>query len=928
MRSRLTRIWNQLSQFRQLVVVASAVVGSVGVIGAIVLVMAVGGEYRRKGETTLLRSAEATVSTLALRARDADPVEVRRVLAQYQIVPGLARIWLINGRDETVAVFDRDGGPEPDELPAPPVRRQPTLGEVGNGWLSMGGSMQRLWFPAAWQGFSGWLVIDQRLDHLNAMRAWTIGPALLLLAAFYGSLLAALWWLASGQKRALHALEQYIKRGGATAYPSTDDLRAPRELWAMADGLRDAWKHLKHNQREIEITGRRNRELFDATHDAAFIIDEHGQILTANRAANALFGFSAAEFEGMHADQLVADESMNDYREWWKEYWRTGAAPRQDRPLRIRALRRNRKSFEAELLLVQIRGGDACEFAVTYRDISETLVNESRLGTALRTAEEAARARNALVSSVSHELRTPMNAIIGMAELALASAPSGVVQGHLTTIRACGRQMAAIVDDVLDTSRMDSGRLEIDMRPFDFGELLDELRAVYEPVARHKGLRFSVERRDAMPPALIGDAVRIRQVLDNLLVNAFKFTETGSVKVVCQAGPGRSGHGDGEPGARRHVDVAIAVIDTGMGIPVSRQEAIFEPFAQGDAATARRYGGVGLGLSLSRRLAQLMGGMLWVESDEGGGSTFSLKIPCLPASPEEVVNMQRVLADGNPNDSDTARLLADRVGAMRVIVAEEDDDNRRLLHDTLTREGLRVTVCSDGREALEAWRAHAPELVIVGLSIARLDGFALAREIRRAEAGNRNLRRVRIVGLSAAPLAEIGDRCREAGFDDCLTKPIAPAQVLHKVADLLAAQALDGKTGEPAERRLTPAPVSHMTTGHGGWGLSSSGDPRLMQRILSLAIKELPDRILRLREAADKGDTLWIQRHAHSLVNTLVALSQTDAADLARTVEAGASQDRMTLEAMIVPLVRSIEAMLPGLRHQLAELESGQFAVH
>ncbi|MEZ5657717.1 MAG: ATP-binding protein [Burkholderiaceae bacterium] len=930
MSSRFIRIWNQLSQFRQLFAAATAAIGLTGLVGATMLVLVVSGEYRRHDEHQLVRAAEAAVATLARQARSLEPESVRQVLAQYQIVPGLVGSRLIDSRGEQVAMFDRDGASAVSLIGEAPAGRQPTLVDVDSSWLPFTAKVQRLWFPAGWQGFSGWLVIDQRMDHLSAMRAWIIAPAAFLVLAIYGAIVAVMWWLSSGQQRALAALEQYVKRGGTAAYPSVDQLRAPRELWGFAEALRHAWKHLKQNQREIEVAGRRNHELFQAYHDPAFIIDEHGQILVANRAGQAMFGFSPAEFEGMHADQLVADESMNDYREWWKEYWRTGAAPRQDRPLRIRGLRRNRKTFEAEITLVQIRGGEGSEFAVTYRDISESIANDARLSSAIRTAEEASRARNTFVATVSHELRTPMNGILGMADLALASAPSTSVREYLTTIRSCGRQMAAIVDDVLDISRMDAGRLDMDMRPFDARGLLAELRAVYEPVASHKGLKFSVELRGQMPQAIIGDSVRIRQVLDNLLVNAFKFTDAGSVQVVCEAVAGKARGEAGAPGARQPVDIVVSVADTGIGVPTDRQDAIFEPFTQGDNATARRFGGVGLGLSLSRRLVQLMGGMLWLESQPGKGSVFTMSLPCIPASPEELENLRAAWADGDSEVATQASLLADRIGAVRVIVAEDNEINRRLIEEVLTRQGLRVTACSDGQQALEAWRAQVAELVITDLAMPRLDGYELSSAIRELESGSGHARRVRILGFSASSGTEVIERCQAAGMDECLFKPIESARLLARVAELLLDQTRDGQPAEPLDRRLGGVhPVDEdKPAGLKVWGLSSSGDPRLMQRILGLAIKELPDRIERLREAANSGDTLWIQRHAHSLVNTLVALSQTEAADLARMVEAGAAQDRIALDAAIEPLARAVEAVLPGLQHQLAELEASQLAVH
>jgi len=375
------------------------------------------------------------------------------------------------------------------------------------------------------------------------------------------------------------------------------------------------------------------------------------------------------------------------------------------------------------------------------REIERRVQVEHELHASMERALAASRLKSSFLANVSHELRTPMNAVVGLTDLLLRQNPSPQQAESLETIRTSSEALLALLDDILDLSKIESGALQFESLPYGPGVIATDVCKLLSARAQARGVTLSCEVAEGTPAAVLGDPTRVRQILLNLVGNAVKFTSQGQIVVRVSFGDAR---------------VRLSVRDTGIGISKDQQARIFEPFVQADASTTRRFGGTGLGLAIVHRLVDAQGGALTLESEPGKGSCFTVVLPATPAR-----------GRGPPSSGALPVVPAPGLSSLSVLLAEDNPINERVALKLLEHLGVTADVARNGLEALERCGERAYDVVLMDMQMPELDGLEATRQLRA-----RHGRAMRVIALTANAMPEDRGRAKDAGCDDFLAKPV------------------------------------------------------------------------------------------------------------------------------------------------------------
>ncbi|GGO95434.1 hypothetical protein GCM10011329_19610 [Stakelama pacifica] len=582
--------------------------------------------------------------------------------------------------------------------------------------------------------------------------------------------------IVSGALREIQLAQRFTNADGETRHIVASVRRladAEGNFIGTTGNIRDVTSQLLAEE-QLRASEERFRLLAEAAPVGIFQVTAAGKLSYTNSAWNRMSGLTLEEARENGWMRAMSAEEGRNLANAWAEAFHSGCDFRGE----ARWRHADGTSTWIDMLARPVFNADHAlmGYIGVSVDITDRKTLEFELQEARRTAEAAAQAKTVFLANMSHELRTPMNGVLGFTDLLLSERLTERQHRHAQLIADSGRAMMRLLNDILDISKIESGQMQLSRDPLNFRHKLAGCIDLVNPLAAQKGVEISLHVADSVPPLIMGDALRLRQVLLNLLGNATKFTHEGRISVSASI--------VGDDGDRW---LRIDVADTGIGIPEDRTGAIFESFAQADTATARKYGGSGLGLAISHNLVALMQGSLTVESQENVGTTFTVRLPLHEAEP------------GAAEIEDEAEPVESGVVRARILVAEDNDINQALIRSMAERLGLEIDIAENGEEAIALILDRPPDapaydMVLMDMQMPVIDGLEATRRLRAAGISAEQLP---IVALTANAYAEDIEACQKAGMQAHLAKPIT-MRALRRMVEKWVGVETDGSGRDAA----------------------------------------------------------------------------------------------------------------------------------
>lgn len=650
-------------------------------------------------------------------------------------------------------------------------------------------------------------------------------------------------------------------------------------------------------KREIDL--REGRDLLRATVksslDSVLIADADGNIIDLNDATAEMFGFEATEMTGREMSGLIMPERLRPaHHAGMARYAATGKAKVMGRRIEIDAMRRDGTEFPIELSISSTGTGAKARYVAFMRDITDRRMAEQSLKMAKERAEAASRAKAQFLASISHEMRTPLTGILGALDLIAATDLSEQQRKHVRTANRSGHALLSVISDVLDISRLEAGKMDIELGTLDLQEIVDDVIEIIGALAQERGNTISVNLDERLLMKLSGDAAKIRQVLLNLATNAVKFTSGGSVQITASQ-LARSGD---------LAEVEIAVRDTGPGIAESDKAKLFQSFSQLNNDSSQTISGSGLGLAISKRLVDIMSGSIGVDTVLGQGSRFWFRLSLAAES-------EAGLPDNAASATQPETLP---VPPRRILVVDDNETVRTIVAGQLASRGHHAETAEGAVKALAMLKASQYDAVILDISMPVMDGFEALRIMRGLPgAGGRTP----VIALTAHALIEDRKRCLAAGFDQFLTKPVRVEELARAIAAVTS--------GDEMTRTLAPAagpqpPLFDLGTLKDQF---TSAAPSDLHRIVDRFGTELDQQLKLLSGDGSEISPLHLRRIVHVLAGSSSMIGARRLAELAGHLDALATRNETTELAEAVPdLAAAIRATRDAVEEAKRELEA------
>ncbi|WP_125562330.1 PAS domain S-box protein [Pseudoalteromonas rubra] len=651
------------------------------------------------------------------------------------------------------------------------------------------------------------------------------------------------------------------------------------------------------------------RAIIDTAADAIIVINMQGEVQEFSPAAVEMFGYAPDEVLGKNLRMLMPEPYRSSHDQYMQNYFDTGVKKVIDNKREVTARNKSGRCFPIDLAVAETKVGEANYFTAIIRDITERKEAEQRLLEAMQAAQSATRAKSEFLANMSHEIRTPMHAITGLTHLALKMDAPPKMHNYLKKIRYAADNLLVLLNDILDISKIEAGKLSVESVPFGLQTLIEHVCGLIAARVDEKQLSFEVKQDPQLPEVLMGDALRLSQVLLNLLSNAIKFTpHFGRITLQLTA----------KASTKSNAQILFCVSDTGIGISPSQLQTLFAPFTQADASTTRQYGGTGLGLAISKNLVKLMGGRVWCESSEGEGARFFVEItfPLGETATEPGVQIGAKIEPG------AVSAVLERA---TVLLVEDNDINREIAQEILTDVGMQVFTAEHGEEALERVREADVDLILMDCQMPVMDGYTATREIRKIP----TYRQVPIIALTANVMHHDLQEIKACGMDDHIAKPINVELAYQKIYQWLCRQSqLSMPEGLVVMESVKPySTVTEPMASH------ESAESDLLDMAQGLKhvngnrdfYRKMSDKFIvaqstfctRLEQSLQEKDIEAAARMAHTLKGQAGYLGLLRCAELAAQLEQSitqqTSQQASLLEALDVVLARSCQMLKAAL---------------
>jgi PAS domain S-box-containing protein len=640
----------------------------------------------------------------------------------------------------------------------------------------------------------------------------------------------------------------------------------------------------RKSDQEFELSELRYRRLFEAAHDGILILDaSSAKVVDVNPYMSELLGYPREHFLGKELWEIGVFKDVEFAKAAMETLQRDGQIRYEDHPLQ----HNDGRHIPVEFVSNVYQEGSREVIQCNIRNITERKRVAAELATAKKGAEAASNSKSEFLANMSHEIRTPMTAILGFAEMLLHKSPEECAEiGCVQIIRRNASHLLELINEILDLSKVEAGQMTVARTTCDLPSLLSEIISLMRPRALEKGLGFGITFQGPIPRLIQSDLLRLRQILVNLLGNALKFTESGRIDMRIMEGAQEG------PNMMLRVDV----IDSGMGMTPELVERLFRPFAQGDESVTRKFGGTGLGLTISKQLAKLLGGDVTVCSQPRIGSTFTLTIDGGPSAGVERLDG---LSEATLSKKIDQWVQSEIYLRGRILLVEDGADNQRLLRMQLSGAGGSVVSALNGQIAVDLATSQPFDLILMDMQMPVMDGYTATIELRRRGIS------IPIIALTAYAMAEDRQKCLAAGCNDYLSKPVAEGTLLTIVSQYLGKPVPNDGTGGVSSLPAYAVPDSGQIKS------SLTDDPRMLE-ISPEFVGRLPGTVRKMLELLEHRDLLGLQQVVHELLGTAggygFASVSLPARKVHQSIRAGAALEPIAAEInSLIEVIRRIE---------------------